>query len=103
VDKEVLEYHSHGRRLDFFLNLHSKMIIAVDAKKRDAKKTSTHHKFKVKHLDEPMAEWVKKERAIGRAVSRSTIVRTATSLNAQLNGPASFSASQGWLTRFLDR
>jgi hypothetical protein len=49
------------------------------------KKTSTHRKFKVKHIDEPMAEWVKKERAVGRAVSRATIVRTATALNAQLN------------------
>jgi hypothetical protein len=79
------------------------MIVAVDTKKRDAKKTSTHRKFKVKHIDEPMAEWVKKERAVGRAVSRATIVRTATALNAQLNGPASFSVSQGWLTRFLNR
>lgn len=79
------------------------MIIVADPKRRDAKKTATHHAFKVKLIDEPMAEWVKNERAAGRAVSRAAIVRTATSINAQLGGPASFTASQGWLTCFLNR
>jgi hypothetical protein len=79
------------------------MIIVVDPKQRDAKKTATHHAFKVKHIDEPMAQWVKNERALGHAVSRAAIVRTATAINAQLGGPASFTASQGWLTCFLNR
>ena len=79
------------------------MIVVADLKKRDAKKTATHHAFKVKHIDEPMAEWVKNERALGHSVSRSAIVRAATTLNAQLGGPTSFTASQGWLTCFLNR
>ncbi len=79
------------------------MDVAADPKKRDEKKVHTHHPFKVKHIDVPMVEWLKAERAAGRAVSRAAIARKAIAVNAHLGGPATFVASRGWLECFMNR
>jgi hypothetical protein len=77
---------------------------AVDIEKQTLKRAKTPPKnWKVRHIDEPMIDWIKTERTTGRCVTREAVQHQAIAMNAATGGDESFVASPGWLQKFQHR
>ena len=54
-------------------------------------------------LEEKLVQWIKAQREEGFCVNRRTVRLRALELKTELELPESFSASTGWMTKFMLR
>lgn len=73
------------------------------AQVKDPEKRLSRSSPAVSELDKSLLQWVREERRHGREINGILIRAQAMEIDAQLGGRASFTASGGWLLRFLRR
>ena len=67
------------------------------------KKKTKIDKGKNDKLEELLFHWFKQKRSLGICITGPLLKEKALFLNKQLDGPITFKASQGWLTKFKNR